>query len=144
MLMWSPKSQRKKQNYIVALSIESSEVSCILIREWDIKTGQCIGLLIGHCQWIKTVSQSSMYLVSGGWDECIKIWNKENGKCNYTIQLNMGPVCNLQCDQNKIMAICREEGFQHQLTMVDFGRNFAGWWGESQYRLSLSQEHPVK
>jgi WD40 repeat protein len=96
-----------------------------LTPEWNVNTGECIGIFEGHSQWIKTIAATPYFLVSGGWDEVIKIWSKD-GQCLQSIALNMGPVCNIQCDQSKIVSVCREEGFQHQLAIVDFGRNVYG------------------
>jgi hypothetical protein len=62
-------------------------------------------------------------MVSGGWDEVMNIWTV-NGNCIHSFDLSMGVICNIQCDQNKIVAVCREDGFQNQLLIIDFGRNY--------------------
>jgi hypothetical protein len=61
-------------------------------------------------------------LISAGWEETIFLWHFDSGKLIQKIKLEMGPISNIQATDTKIYATCREEGFQHQLAILDFAR----------------------
>jgi hypothetical protein len=63
-------------------------------------------------------------LISGGWEETIFLWSIKRFKLLKKINLDMGPIANIQTDDLKIISVCREEGFQHQLTIVSFASNY--------------------
>ncbi|MGE5660494.1 MAG: NB-ARC domain-containing protein [Actinomycetota bacterium] len=53
------------------------------IRLWDIMTGECIRVLIGHSSsvWSVAFSPNGKMLASGSQDETIKLWDIESGEC---------------------------------------------------------------
>ncbi len=78
--------------------------------------------MVGHTEWIKSIDISGSILISGGWDETIYLWDVEKLKLAKKIKMEMGPITNIQSDKHKIISVGREEGFQHQLVIVDFDR----------------------
>lgn len=82
--------------------------------------GQCIAVLLGHEEWIKSIALGGNHLISGGWDEAVLIWNIERPSLLKKIKLDMGPLSQIETGENKIITVCREEGFQHQLTIISF------------------------
>jgi WD40 repeat protein len=79
-------------------------------------------MLIGHTQWIKSLHISGTILISGGWEETIHLWDIEKLRLVKRIKLNIGTISNIQSDNHKIVSVGREEGFQHQLAVIDFDR----------------------
>ncbi|MBE9077865.1 hypothetical protein IQ241_11260 [Romeria aff. gracilis LEGE 07310] len=63
---------------------------------WDSETGDCLGVLQGHAQWIYTLtftylqiensSESKLVLASSGDDRTIRFWDIETGKCLKTLR----------------------------------------------------------
>jgi WD40 repeat protein len=60
-------------------------------------------------------------LLSGGWDETIFFWDVEKRTLERKIKMDIGPIAEIHCTKSKILSICREDGFQHQLGIIDFG-----------------------
>jgi WD40 repeat protein len=79
-------------------------------------------VLIGHTEWIKSLNISGSILISGGWDEIIYFWDIEKLSLVKRIKMEMGTITNIQSDRNKVVSVGREEGFQHQLAVIDFDR----------------------
>ncbi|KAJ3357364.1 hypothetical protein HDU91_005409 [Kappamyces sp. JEL0680] len=104
----------------------SGSLDCV-IRKWSISTGQCLSVFVGHSRWIKTIHLSGSLLLSGGWDETLILWNMEKGQLLKRVKLEMGPISNIQTSETKVFASCREEGFQHQLAILDYGRPTVGY-----------------
>ncbi|KAI8819996.1 WD40-repeat-containing domain protein, partial [Fimicolochytrium jonesii] len=93
------------------------------IRHWDISTGDCIRTLTAHTKWVKALAVNDDYLVSGGWDECIIVWDWAKGTHLHTLTIDHGPIVCLQFDESKVVAVCRGEGVQHCVAVLEF----AGW-----------------
>ncbi|KAI8906721.1 WD40-repeat-containing domain protein [Gorgonomyces haynaldii] len=106
------------------------------IRKWNPLTGQCLTILFGHTNWVKSIFQTNDYVLSGGWDEHLRVFDKSTHQLKYSIPLLMGPITNIECNQNRVACVCKEDGFKHQLVIADFGRNIAGFWGELEYKMS--------
>ncbi|KAJ2994413.1 hypothetical protein HDV02_001588 [Globomyces sp. JEL0801] len=123
------KTLRGHTNTITCDLLYSGSLDCA-IRCWSTSTGQCLSVFVGHSEWVKSIAISGKLLVSGGWDESVLLWNRENSTLVKKIRLDMGPISNIQCSETKVILACREEGFQHQLTILDFGRNSVGFWGD--------------
>ncbi len=79
-------------------------------------------MLIGHTEWIKSLAISGTILISGGWEEIIHLWDIEKLKLVKRIKMDVGTITNIQSDRQKIVSVGREEGFQHQLAIIDFDR----------------------
>lgn len=52
------------------------------IRVWDVMTGECLHVLSGHTDLVRTlaVDDRSGRIISGSYDQTIKVWNAETGK----------------------------------------------------------------
>ena len=52
------------------------------LRLWDPNTGDCLGTLEGHTDWVKAVTALDGYkLVSGSWDRMLRVWDLTTGAC---------------------------------------------------------------
>ena len=51
------------------------------------KSGQCLKTLDGHNHWVSSVGYSpdGQFIVSGSFDQSIKIWDAETGQCLNTL-----------------------------------------------------------
>lgn len=87
-------------------------------------TGACVATLIGHNKWIKSIVISGNLLLSGGWDESLLMWDIETNALLKEVKMNMGPISNIQSNLTKIFLVCREEGFQHQIAVLDYSKNW--------------------
>ncbi|KAI9328326.1 WD40-repeat-containing domain protein [Zopfochytrium polystomum] len=91
------------------------------VRAWSVRTGKAGIAFVGNSSWIKAIGVTSRFLVSGGWDEIVKVWNLGTGQALHHFCLSRGPIVALQAGERSIIASCRGEGFQHQITVMDFG-----------------------
>ncbi|TPX60598.1 hypothetical protein PhCBS80983_g01737 [Powellomyces hirtus] len=91
------------------------------IRQWDTTSGRCTRTLMGHTKWVKTMAVDDRMLISGGWDEVILVWDWKQGTLLHSLPINHGPIVCLQFDETKIAAVCRGDGYQHHITILDFG-----------------------
>lgn len=94
------------------------------IRQWNSLSNQCTAIISGHTSWIKSIAFRDNYLISGGWDETIRIYDTTKQENPKVVTMNMGPICNIRYGQNKILAVCREVGFEHQIAVLDFARDY--------------------
>ncbi|KAI8804115.1 quinon protein alcohol dehydrogenase-like superfamily [Cladochytrium replicatum] len=50
------------------------------IKEWDLKTGECIRTLTGHTRWVRSIaSDSKQQLYSASWDDTVRCWDLSTG-----------------------------------------------------------------
>jgi WD40 repeat protein len=56
---------------------------------WDVGTGRCEATLEGHTDYVHCLAVSGDRLVSGSWDEMLKVWRMEGAVstwwCEYTL-----------------------------------------------------------
>lgn len=65
------------------------------IRLWDANTGNLLKILIGHTDWIASVSFSpdGKTIVSGSWDKTVRLWDVETGNLLKTLETkNFRPI----------------------------------------------------
>jgi WD40 repeat protein len=62
------------------------------VRIWDGATGQCLRILDGHSQWIKSVAWSpdGLQIVTGSYDETVRLWRSDTGECTAVLH-PLGP-----------------------------------------------------
>jgi WD40 repeat protein len=83
-----------------------------------------VATLTGHTKWIKSIIVSGNLLLSGGWDSSLFMWDIETNKLLKEVKMNMGPISSIQSNLTKVFVVCREEGYQHQIVVLDYGRNW--------------------
>ena len=59
-----------------------------IVKLWDLQTGECISILAGHHNWIRSVlfTPDGQTIVSGSQDQTIKLWQTETGECIATMR----------------------------------------------------------
>ncbi|TPX37581.1 hypothetical protein SmJEL517_g00476 [Synchytrium microbalum] len=112
----------------LALSSSTSVLSGSMdstIREWDINSTDCLRTFQGHQQWIKTISTVGSWLVSGGYDEVLRIWslntlsNATTVVPSHSVKLNGGPIVTIQAQFEHIVVVTTKDR-RSQVTLLDF------------------------
>ena len=66
------------------------------LRMWNITTGECLHVLVGHLAAVRCVQYDGKLVVSGAYDFVVKVWNPEREECLYTLQGHTNRVYSLQ------------------------------------------------
>ena len=66
------------------------------LRIWDIDTGQCLHVLMGHVAAVRCVQYDGRRVVSGAYDYMVKVWDPETEACLHTLQGHTNRVYSLQ------------------------------------------------
>lgn len=72
------------------------------LRLWDIDTGACLHVLVGHVAAVRCVQYDGRRVVSGAYDFMVKVWNPETEECLYTLQGHTNRVYSLQVSPDGI------------------------------------------
>uniref|UniRef100_A0A8C5TSA3 F-box and WD repeat domain containing 7 n=1 Tax=Malurus cyaneus samueli TaxID=2593467 RepID=A0A8C5TSA3_9PASS len=79
----------------VFISFQSGSRDATL-RVWDIETGQCLHVLMGHVAAVRCVQYDGRRVVSGAYDFMVKVWDPETETCLHTLQGHTNRVYSLQ------------------------------------------------
>lgn len=66
------------------------------LRVWDIESGQCLHVLMGHVAAVRCVQYDGRRVVSGAYDFMVKVWDPETETCLHTLQGHTNRVYSLQ------------------------------------------------
>ena len=66
------------------------------LRVWDIQSGHCLHVLIGHVAAVRCVQYDGRRVVSGAYDYQVKIWDPESETCLQTLSGHTNRVYSLQ------------------------------------------------
>lgn len=66
------------------------------LRVWDIVSGHCLHVLIGHVAAVRCVQYDGRRVVSGAYDYMVKIWDPESESCLQTLSGHTNRVYSLQ------------------------------------------------
>lgn len=66
------------------------------LRLWDIESGQCLHVLMGHVAAVRCVQYDGHKVVSGAYDYTVKVWDPETESCIHTLQGHTNRVYSLQ------------------------------------------------
>lgn len=69
------------------------------LRVWDVDTGKCLHVLVGHVAAVRCVQYNGKLVVSGAYDYMVKVWNPEREECIHTLQGHSNRVYSLQVRQ---------------------------------------------
>lgn len=56
------------------------------LRIWDIRTGLCRNVLVGHQASVRCLEIKGDIVVSGSYDATAKVWSISEGRCLHTLQ----------------------------------------------------------
>ena len=66
------------------------------LRVWDIDSGACLHVLMGHVAAVRCVQYDGRRVVSGAYDYMVKVWDPETETCLHTLQGHTNRVYSLQ------------------------------------------------
>lgn len=66
------------------------------LRLWDIITGQCLSIFLGHQAAVRCVQYDGRLIVSGAYDYLVKVWDAESETCLHTLSGHTNRVYSLQ------------------------------------------------
>lgn len=66
------------------------------LRVWDIESGRCLHVLVGHLAAVRCVQYDGRRVVSGAYDYMVKVWDPEREECLHTLQGHTNRVYSLQ------------------------------------------------
>lgn len=66
------------------------------LRIWDIDSGHCLRVLIGHVAAVRCVQFDGRRVVSGAYDYMVKIWDPQTETCLQTLAGHTNRVYSLQ------------------------------------------------
>uniref|UniRef100_A0A2P2I1D0 Lissencephaly-1 homolog n=1 Tax=Hirondellea gigas TaxID=1518452 RepID=A0A2P2I1D0_9CRUS len=81
-LSGTPTEEEAGGKYLVSASRDNQ------LRVWDVTTGDCIHVLIGHENWVRSVlfHPGGTFIISSSDDKSIRCWNlQKNGKCTHVL-----------------------------------------------------------
>lgn len=73
------------------------------LRVWDIETGQCLHVLMGHVAAVRCVQYDGRRVVSGAYDFMVKVWDPETETCLHTLQGHTNRVYSLQVRRRQLI-----------------------------------------
>lgn len=76
------------------------------LRLWDIETGQCLHVLMGHVAAVRCVQYDGNKVVSGAYDYTVKVWDPESESCTHTLQGHTNRVYSLQVRPAHVPSCC--------------------------------------
>lgn len=82
-------------NFILDCSVVSGSRDATL-RVWDIETGECLHILVGHLAAVRCVQYDGRLVVSGAYDYTVKVWDPETETCLHTLNSHTNRVYSLQ------------------------------------------------
>lgn len=82
------------------------------LRVWDVESGQCLHVLVGHLAAVRCVQYDGRLVVSGAYDYMVKVWNPEREECLHTLQGHTNRVYSLQV---KILLLSRMKQLLYHL-----------------------------
>ena len=80
---------------LVCLRVVSGSRDATL-RVWDVESGQCLHVLMGHVAAVRCVQYDGRRVVSGAYDFMVKVWDPETETCLHTLQGHTNRVYSLQ------------------------------------------------
>ena len=66
------------------------------LRVWNVDTGTCLHVLMGHVAAVRCVQYDGRRVVSGAYDYMVKVWDPESETCLHTLQGHTNRVYSLQ------------------------------------------------
>lgn len=72
------------------------------LRIWDLRTGQCTNVLMGHQASVRCLEIHGDLVVSGSYDTTAKIWSISSGECLKTLQGHFSQIYAIAFDGKRI------------------------------------------
>jgi WD40 repeat protein len=81
--------------------------------------------LRAHENWIKVIKANKFWLISGGWDESLHIWDVKSLILVKKIEIRLGPIFDFHLNDSRIVVLSKGKGNDNQLTILDFSMDFS-------------------
>src|SRR5205807_1052281 len=93
------------------------------IRLWEVSTGQCLNVLQGHAEWVRSVafSPDGHLLVSGSNDHTIRLWDVSTGQCLNVLQGHTTCVASVTFSHDGSLLLSGSDDGTMKLWNVDTG-----------------------
>ena len=88
------------------------------LRMWDVDTGECLHVLVGHVAAVRCVQYDGRLVVSGAYDYMVKVWNPDREECLHTLSGHTNRVYSLQVTIYILYHECVNPDFVYQVTTV--------------------------
>jgi F-box and WD-40 domain protein CDC4 len=72
------------------------------LRIWDLETGLCKNVLVGHLASVRCLEIKGDILVSGSYDKTAKVWSISKGECLYTLHGHVSQIYAIAFDGKRI------------------------------------------
>jgi F-box and WD-40 domain protein CDC4 len=74
------------------------------VRVWNLRSGQCQHVLVGHTSLVGLLGLSSSSLVSAAADSTLRIWDPDTGVLRHTLAAHTGAITCFQHDEFKVLS----------------------------------------
>jgi F-box and WD-40 domain protein CDC4 len=74
------------------------------VRVWNLRSGQCQHVLVGHTSLVGLLGLSSSSLVSAAADSTLRIWDPNTGILRHTLAAHTGAITCFQHDEFKVLS----------------------------------------
>jgi F-box and WD-40 domain protein CDC4 len=72
------------------------------LRVWDINTGLCRNVLVGHQASVRCLEIKGDIVVSGSYDTMAKVWSISEGRCLHTLQGHYSQIYAIAFDGSRV------------------------------------------
>ena len=73
------------------------------LRIWDIRTGLCRNVLVGHQSSVRCLEIKGDIVVSGSYDTFARVWSISEGRCLQTLQGHFSQIYAIAFDGNRVV-----------------------------------------
>jgi len=133
-----PKTIQAHEGSIRSISASSLDPSMVLtsgddklIRIWDLKKGQCLGLFAGHTSiipWCRFVCEDQ-FVLSCSFDSTLKLWESKSGRCLTTYTGHTDSVIDADVNRDGKLFLSASMDGSVRLWGVHSGCCFRVYWG---------------
>ncbi len=79
------------------------------LRVWNIDTGICLHILVGHLAAVRCVQYDGRLVVSGAYDFTVKVWDPQTETCLHTLSGDDGHSNRVYSLQVRFLAVSKSK-----------------------------------